>query len=123
MKGCLMAAVIFLLVIGSVICNAFYIRHASDTLLETVYALPDVPDPVRTSEAIREIHEAFKRQIPILGITVPYTTIDRVSEALISLESFAKTGDHQQYDVTLDLLVDLIGEIARTERITVENIL
>ena len=123
MKGCILAAAILLLVLGSVIFNAFYIRNTTNQLLAWVEALPKIPDPQDTPRAITEIRKKLEKKAPLLGITVPYATLDRVSEALISLESFAKTGDQRQYDVTLTLLVDLIEELGRTEKITVENIL
>ena len=123
MKGCLLAGVILLLVIGAVIINAIYIHHAADELMDMVQRLPIIPDPDETPPAIGKIRESLEKKVPILGITVTYTTIDRVSEALIALESYARTGDLRQYNATLSLLVDLIEELARSEKLTVDNIL
>ncbi len=123
MKGCILAAAILLVVLGGVIFNAFFIRHTTNQLMAWVEALPAIPDPKETPRDIATIRERLEKKAIFLGITVAYAAIDRVSEALISLESFAKTGDQRQYDVTRALLVDLIEELARTEKITVDNIL
>lgn len=123
MKGCILAAAILLLVLGGVIVNALFIRHTANQLFELVEALPDVPNTQETPLTIVDIRQKLEKKVPLLGITVAYTTIDRVSEALISLESFAQTGDIRQYHATLSLLIDLIEELARTEKITIENIL
>lgn len=123
MKGCVLAAVILLLVVIGVICNALYIRHTSDQLLEWVEALPEIPTPQETPRAIGEIRAELEKKTPLLGITVPYSIIDRVSEALINLEACARTNDRLQYAETLALLRDLVEEIGRTEKITVKNIL
>lgn len=123
MKGCVLAAVILLLVVIGVICNALYIRHTSDQLLEWVEALPEIPTPQETPPAIGEIRAELEKKTPLLGITVPYSIIDRVSEALINLEACARTDDRLQYAETLALLRDLVEEIGRTEKITVKNIL
>ena len=123
MKGCVLAAVILLLVVIGVICNALYIRHTSDQLLEWVEALPEIPTPQETPRAIGEIRAELEKKTPLLGITVPYSIIDRVSEALINLEACARTDDRLQYAETLALLRDLVEEIGRTEKITVKNIL
>lgn len=123
MKGCILAAAILLLVLGGVIVNALFIRHTANQLFEWVEALPDVPNTQETPLTIVDIRQKLEKKVPLLGITVAYTTIDRVSEALISLESFAQTGDIRQYHATLSLLIDLIEELARTEKITIENIL
>ena len=123
MKGCVLAAVILLLVVIGVICNALYIRHTSDQLLEWVEALPEIPTPQETPRAIVKIRAELEKKTPLLGITVPYSIIDRVSEALINLEACARIGDRLQYAETLALLRDLVEEIGRTEKITVKNIL
>lgn len=123
MKGCVLAAVILLLVVIGVICNALYIHHTADQLMEWVEALPDVPNPQETPHAIGQIRERLEKKVSLLGITVPYSIIDRVSEALINLEACARTDDRLQYAETLALLRDLVEEIGRTEKITVKNIL
>lgn len=123
MKGCIFAAAILLLVVIGVICNALYIRHTTDQLMEWVDALPEVPTPQETPRAIGQIRERLEKKVPLLGITVPYSIIDRVSEALINLEACARAGDRLQYTETLALLRDLVEEIGRTEKITVKNIL
>ena len=92
-------------------------------LLMLVDKLPSVPDPQNTASAIFEIHQKLKLFTPLLGITVSYNTIDRVSEALIILEANVRTGDSMQYAATLSLLRDLIEELSRLEKISVENIL
>ena len=123
MKGCILAGVILLLVIGGVIFNAVYIRNTTNELLTAVSSLPSIPDPARTPSEIAVIRDKLERHAPILGITITYATIDRVSEALINLASYARTDDRLQYAATLALLHDLIEELARTERINIENIL
>lgn len=123
MKGCFIAGVILLFVLGAVILNAVYVRNTADELLSSVRALPDVPDRLGTPAEIMAIRERLKQHAPILGITVPYATIDRVSEALINLEACSRADDRLQYTETLSLLYDLIEELARTEKISMENIL
>ena len=123
MKGCIIAGVILLLIIIAVGVNAVYVRSATEELLMLVDKLPSVPDPQNTASAIFEIHQKLKLFTPLLGITVSYNTIDRVSEALIILEANVRTGDSMQYAATLSLLRDLIEELSRLEKISVENIL
>ena len=123
MKGCLLAGVILLMVLGGVIINAIYIHHTADELMTMVRELPAVPDPEQTPLAIMKIRERLEERSAVLGITVTYAAIDRVSEALIALESYARTEDRRQYVATLALLPDLIDELARTEKLSMDNIL
>lgn len=123
MKGCIIAGSILILVLGGVIFNAFYVRNTADHLLHAVEGLPAIPDPVATPTEIAAIQQELGDHAPILGITVPYSIIDRVSEALINLNACARSNDRLQYTETLALLQDLIEELSRTERITLKSVL
>ena len=123
MKGCIIAMGLLLILVALVIFNAIYVRRTVDELLSMIEALPSVPRMDQTPSEIAVIREKLQKHEPFLGITVNYSTLDRASEALISLEANARTGDDLQYATTLALLRDLLSEIARMEKITVENIL
>lgn len=123
MKGCIVAAVVLALVIGAVAVNACFVRSVTRELLERVENLPEAPNPLETPTAIGAIYDYFETKSALLGVTVPYTTIDRISETLLVLETHAKNKDILQYKATLTLLCDLVDELSRNERITAENIL
>ena len=123
MKGCIIAGVILVLVLIGVIFNALYIQNTTTVLLHSVDNLPPVPSPVTTPFQIAAIQAMLRNHAPVLGITVPYSAIDRVSEALINLEACARVQDCLQYTETLALLRDLVKELSRTEKVTLENIL
>lgn len=123
MKGCIIAGVILILVLSGVIFNAFYVRNTADHLLQAVDGLPAIPDPIATPSEIAVIQQELEDHAPFLGITVPYSIIDRVSEAFINLDACARSNDLLQYTETLALLQDLIEELSRTERITLKSVL
>ena len=123
MKGCTVAAVILVLVICMVTVNAYFVRSVTRELLAQVEKLPKEPDSSETPKSIRSIHDYLRMKSAFLSITIPYTTIDRVSEALLTLETYATNNDSMQYKVTLTLIYDLVEELSRNERITTENIL
>ena len=123
MKGCVMAGAVLILILVSVMINGFYVRNTSEELLAAAENLPSIPDPVTTPTAIQEMRKLLERNEPILGITVPYSIINGVSEALIRLEACALMGDNMQYAEIRALFGDLIRELARNEKLLLQNIL
>lgn len=148
MKGCMIALAILTLIVAAVIANAAYVRFVTDSLAADLAALPDnllVSEPLdnkpfdnkpfdnepldnepfdnETAAAVAAVRENFEKHLPLLSVTVAYPVLDRVTESLRILETHAQTGDNSEYAATLTLLRELVEEIARLEKLSVENIL
>ena len=122
MKGCIVALTILTLILGTVVVNAVFVRNATESLLEDLSSLSDVPDPTRTPEAVAAVRKDFESLRPYLGLTVAHATLDRVTEALLLLETQSRTAP-ADYASTRTLLCELVQEIARLEKLSVRNIL
>ena len=133
MKGCMIALAILTLIVAAVIANAAYVRFVTDSLAADLAALPDEmlgnepldnePLANETAAAVAAVRENFEKHLPLLSVTVAYPVLDRVTESLWILETHAQTGDNSEYAATLTLLRELVEEIARLEKLSVENIL
>ena len=123
MKGCIVALLIIVLLISAVAGNAAYVHHVTEVLMEGLESLPGEIDPAQTPAAGATVREGFERHVPLLSLTVPYTVLDRVIESLWLLEIQAAEGDALHYASTLALHKTLAKEIARLERLSVENLL
>ena len=123
MKGCRIALILMLLIAIGVTVNAVYVVHVSRSLTICLDTLPDLPDPEETPEAVGGIKREFEQDIFILGITIPYATLDRIRESLLRLEIYAAAGDQLRYAETLAVLRELAEEIARAEVLSVRVIL
>ena len=122
MKGCIVALTILTLILGTVVVNAVFVRNATESLLEGLSSLSEVPDPTRTPEAVAAVRKDFESLRPYLGLTVAHSTLDRVTEALLLLETQSRTAP-ADYASTRTLLCELVQEIARLEKLSVRNIL
>ena len=123
MKGCMIALAILTLIVAAVIANAAYVRFVTDSLAADLAALPDKPLDNETADAVAAVRENFEKHLPLLSVTVAYPVLNRVTESLRILETYAQTGDNSEYAATLTLLRELVEEIARLEKLSVENIL
>lgn len=116
MKASVGAAILLFLLIALVILNAWYVRSTTDRLIAEVQALPDVPkeDTVTQIEALQT---EFDRHEGWLRLTVNYTLIDKISELITSLKSYAEANVSTDYLATRALLLDAINDVGRLERL------
>ncbi len=123
MRVCVAAAVVLLVVLLSVAGNAFYVHTITDRFMEDIAALPEMPDPSETPARVAALRAQVEAHLPWLGLSVNFSVLDRVTESLLALEAHARSEDVWQYAATLATLRDLVSDLARLERFSVENIL
>ncbi len=123
MKGCVIGGVVLAVVIALVAINAVFVNRTVEDLTERLDALPDVPDPEATPEAVASLRELLESKESLLGISVSYAVTDKAVESLRGLEAAARAGDVFQYQGTLEILKDLIEDIERLEKLSVKNLL
>jgi len=122
MKGCVIGGVVLAVVVVLVIVNALYVGRTVEELTSRLDALPKAPDGTATPLEIATLRELLESKEALLGLSVSYAVMDKVTEALRSLEAAAREGDVYQYGETLALLRDLIEDIGRLEKVEVRNL-
>ncbi len=122
MKGCFIGGVVLVVVVILVIVNALYVGRTVEELTSRLDALPKAPDGTATPLEIAALRELLESKEALLGLSVSYAVMDKVTEALYSLEAAAREGDVYQYGETLALLRDLIEDIGRLEKVEVKNL-
>lgn len=123
MRGCVIGGAVLAAVVVLVIINAVFVGNTVEALTERVEGLPDTPDPVATPEEIASIREFLTAKESLLELSVSYAVIDKVTETLYGLEAAAEAGDVFQYRENLALLMDLVEDIGRLERLEIQNLL
>ncbi len=122
MKGCIVACAVLCAVVALVAVNAVYVRRVSDTLLDLLETLPDLPDPAVTPGEIEAVSAYLCEHMTLLSLSVNFALPDRIAESLAALREEARLGDGYQYTATLAILRDLCRDLARAEQWKVENI-
>ena len=123
MRGCVIGGAVLAMVVILVIINAVFVGNTVKELTERVESLPDTPDPVATPEEIASIRKLLGSKEPLLELSVSYAVIDKVTETLYCLEAAARAGDIFQYGESLALLMDLVEDIGRLEKLEIQNLL
>ena len=123
MRGCVIGGAVLAVVVVLVTVNAVFVGNTVEALTERAEALPDTPDPTVTPDEIASIREFLTSREALLGLSVSYAVIDKVTETLYGLEAAAEAGDVYQYRESLALLMDLVEDIGRLERMEIKNLL
>ncbi len=101
--------------------NFIYVNRIADAISEIADALPAIDDPMCAQKA-DELCQKWEENAPIIGLTVGFQTIDKLSEYCQTLRSCAEVGDVYGYYSALTLLKDSVDDVRRLERFSVENL-
>ncbi len=101
--------------------NFVYINRIADAMDELIDALPDINEPMCV-EKVTEFCRKWEKNAPLVGLTVGFLTVDKLSEHCQTLLSCAEAGDVYGYYTALTLLQDSIDDVRRLERFSIENL-
>ena len=121
MRSLIATIVLFCIMILAATANFIYVNHLADAMEEIVDALPSVDDPMCV-EKVDNLCAIWEKHSPIVGLTVGFLTVDKLSEYCQMLRSCAEVGDIYGYYSTLTLLKDSIDDVRRLEKFSVKNL-
>ena len=121
MRSLIVTVILCSIMILAATTNFIYVNNLADAMIEIVDTLPDINEPMCV-EKVNELYQKWTKHSPIIGLTVGFTTVDKLSEHCQTLLSCAKVGDVYGYYSTLTLLYDAIDDIRRLEQFSVSNL-
>ena len=116
MKVFFISLAVFVLMLGLILWNTLYINRLSFVLLERVDEL-ETADTDRRIPLARELLELWESHTLLVGISVGYPTVDRVSEQAAVLCATAEYGDEYAFRTALTLFRDAVEDTRRLERL------
>ena len=112
---------IFFLMLLLVLGNALYIRALTEELSAKVDGLPRVPTP-HTADELGQLLAFWEEREALLGLSVSYSMIDRVTEEALRMQSAARVGDLFGYADARVLLLDALEDVGRPETFSARSI-
>ena len=116
MKSLIVTVILCCLMVFSATANFIYVNRLADAMTEITNALPSLDDPLCV-EKTDELCQMWEKHAPIVGLTVGFLTVDKLSEHCQTLRSCAEVGDVYGYYSTLTLLRDSIDDVRRLEKV------
>lgn len=101
--------------------NFVYVNRLADAMNEILDAIPSIDDPMSVQKA-DELCKKWEKNSPIVGLSVGFLTVDKLTEYCQTLRSCAEVGDVYGYYTALTLIRDSINDIKRLEKISIENL-
>ena len=122
MKGFVASLILLVALLGGIVANYFYINKVADTLNEQLDSLPAVGED-GCEEEVKRLLDYWETQMDMVGLSVSFTTVDRVNEQVTVLLACAACNDVYGYQTALALLRDAIGDMRRLETFSIGNLL
>lgn len=121
MKAFFVSIVLLILLLGAITCNYCYINRTADRLEAALDAIPDVGN-AGCAEAARGFLADWEESVDLIGLSVSYPIVDRVSEQAVTLVACAECGDLYGFRTALALLRDAVGDMRRLEKFSLGNL-
>lgn len=120
MRSLIISIVLFLVLLSLTVINVGFIRGSAEYITECAERMAD---PSGREDILSELEDFWSRKHDIIGLTVPYTQLDHLSEVLVCVRCAHEAGDENEFQKYRALLVDAAEGISRTERFSIGNIL
>ena len=101
--------------------NCTYIHRVSNELYTRLDGIPSVYDPT-CAAACEELQIFWDQEVDLVSLSVGYSTVDRVSEQIVTLASCANCEDLYGFQTALALLRDAVGDMHRLEHLSLGNL-
>ena len=122
MKSLIVTIILCCVMFLAATTNFVYINRLADAMNEILDAIPSLDDPMCVQKA-DELCQKWEKNAPIVGLSVGFLTVDKLTEHCYTLRSCAEVGDVFGYYSTLTLLKDSIDDMRRLEKFSVRNLL
>ena len=121
MRSLIATIVLLCLMLLGATANFIYVNRIADEMVDLAASLPSPTDSTCVEKAA-SLCQKWEKNAPIVGLSVGFSTVDKLSEHCQTLLSCAEVGDVYGYYSTLSLLKDSIDDVRRLEQFSVGNL-
>ncbi|MBO5415626.1 MAG: DUF4363 family protein [Clostridia bacterium] len=120
MRSFIITVLLFILVCAVIVINNNYIRSSAEYIAERVSEEYFEENPER---AISELEDFWKKNHPMISMSVGFKELDRMSDLIIDLKTYHMLGIDSEVVLTRVMIVETADEISRLERFGLENLI
>lgn len=120
MRAFIITIFLFAATCSLIAANNIYIKEVSEHIVESVSGEAFDSDPKKTAD---ELDGFWEKNHPIVGLSVGYKELDRMSDLIIDLKVQLELGNHAEVTRLRAMIIECADEISRLERFELENLL
>ncbi len=119
MKSVVLSLLLFLLILGAIVANSFYVSHFCDDILEIAQKL-EYSEQKET--LISEMKVVWNKNRDWLDFSIKLNEIERMNDLIESLESAYKANNQAEFSKYCALITELAQEFAEHEKLSLRSI-
>lgn len=120
MRAFIISICLFAATCSAIVINNIYIKNTADRIVDLVEGETFDSHPLDTA---RELEELWEKHHPIVGLSVGYKELDRMSDLIIDLKIQLQLGNQSEVIRLRAMIVECADEISRLEHFHLENLL
>lgn len=122
MRGFIITAILFSIMIIIIISNMFLMNEATRNMKEAIDNLEKIP--CQENEIIIEkLTNDWQKMSVWVSLSVSYDDIEEITDIISTLQASNRTNNIEQFQIHISLLLNSIDEMGRLEKISIKNIL
>ena len=119
MRSLIITVILFFSICAIIIVNNLYIKNTAEYICECVSDDEFESDP---EKAIKKLDEFWEKNHPIVGLSIGYKELDKMSDLIIDLKIYFELENAPETKRIRALIVEAANEISRLERFDLENL-
>ena len=122
MRDLIISVILFFLLIAAIAGNSIYIRKETAELQEAVNAVPaiDAPDCEKKIGELRLYWQDFKK---IARLSLNYSELNRMECLIEEMDCHRQTGNMNDFEHAKVMMVNLLREMARLEKVSLDGVM
>ena len=121
MKDFIISVILFSLLIAIIVCNSVYIKKEVNLLSDAVRSVPsiDSPDCQLFINSLRSEWRDFKK---VAKLSLNYSEINKMDCLIEELNCHLETKNDNDFEHAKVVMLNLLSEIVRLEKVSVDGI-
>ena len=122
MRDFVISTILLSLLLIATVGNSLYINNEVKSLLEAVESIPSIDSP-ECPEFINSLRTEWKKFKKIARISLNYSEINKMDCLIEEIDCHFETKNNNDFEHAKVMMINLLGEIVRLEKISADGIL
>ena len=122
MRDLVISLILFALMIGAMVGNSLFVGRETDELICAVEDIPSLDSP-SCELRIKELRIHWRDFKKIARLSLNYSEINRMECLIDELECHKQTGNVNDFEHAKVMMLNLLREMIRQERVTFDGIM